>query len=255
MTLPERAGPARTPSDRYGHLLERAAASDNVVGVILTGSRAAGAFVTEGSDFDAYVILRGSEPGWHTPRGAPVEIWPITIAAFRRHALPGSGTEWDRPSFLDARVDLDKLAGELGRIVDQKRRLTPREARRTASAALDTYIYALVRSLRNLEAGRRLEGRLEAIESLPPLLTAAFALEGRVRPFNKWLRHELARGPLPIGDMADQVERIAVHAAPSDQRQLFRALEKLARGAGHADVIDAWQPDLAWLRGSSAPSL
>lgn len=255
MTPPARGRQPEAAEDRYGYLLERAAASDNVVGVLLTGSRAAGAFVTEGSDFDAYVILRESEPGWHTPRGASVEIWPITIEAFRLHALPGSGTEWDRPSFLDARVDLDKLGGEVRRIVDEKRRLRPREARRTASAALDTYIYALIRSLRNQEAGRRLEGRLEAMEALPPLLTAAFALEGRVRPFNKWLRHELVRRPLPIGDLAYQVERIAVHAAPSDQRRLFRSLEELARGAGHADVVDAWQPDLAWLRGSSAPSL
>lgn len=252
--LSERARPVQTPAECYDRFLERATASDNVVGVVLTGSRAAGAFVTAGSDYDAYVVLQESEPGWETPRGAMVEIWPMVIRDFRRHALAGSGTEWDRASLLYARVDLDKLHGEVGRIVDRKRRLTPREARRVARGALDTYIYALARSLRNQEAGRHLEGRLEAMETLPPLLTAAFALEGRVRPFHKWLRHELARRPLLIGDLADRVERIAVHAAPSDQRQLFRAVEELARAAGHAAVVDAWQPDLAWLRGSSAPT-
>lgn len=140
------------------------------------------------------------------------------------------------------------------RIVDRKRRLTPREARQTASAALKTYIYALARSLRNHEAGRSLEGRLESMESLSALLTAAFAIEGRVRPFNKWLRHELVNRPLAIRHLPDLVERIALHATPSDQRQLFRAMEGLARDAGYGDDFDEWQPDLRWLRGSSLPA-
>jgi hypothetical protein len=32
---------------------------------------------------------------------------------------------------------------------------------------------------------------------------------------------------------------------------LFADVEQLARAHGHGDVIDGWEPDVAWLRGES----
>lgn len=36
-----------------------------------------------------------------------------------------------------------------------------------------------------------------------------------------------------------------------DQQALFRDVERVARSAGLSDVIDAWEPDVAWLRGEA----
>jgi predicted nucleotidyltransferase len=243
------------PEARYRELLDRATVDPDVVGVVVFGSRGAGGFVIADSDVDAFVLVAGPEADakrWSTAHGSEIEVWAMTLDEFRDHAMPGTTTSCNRPTFLRVRIDLDKLDGEIGRIVERKRRLTDDEARALADVALDDYINSLYRSLRNLEGGRSLEGRLDAIESIGPLLTSAFALEGRVRPFNKWLPFELAAEPLVKPDLVDLlelVERIVVDPSEGPLRRAFRAIERTARASGHGAVVDSWEPDVEWLRG------
>ena len=98
---------------------------------------------------------------------------------------------------------------------------------------------------------RRNEGRLDASETIPPLLTTAFALEGRVRPFNKWLRYDLEREPLAIEGLVERIDRIRRDADLAEQRAMFRDVERLAREAGHGAAVDSWEPNVAWLRGEN----
>ncbi len=246
------------PEGAYRAVLDRAAADPTVVGVVAFGSRAASAFVTSESDVDAFVIVDGPDADWarwQTSHGSPVEIWAVTLDGFRSHGLPGSATSWNRPAFLRARVDVDRLDGEIGRLVDRKRRLDAGEAFALADDSLDGAINALYRALRNLEGGRDLEGRLDAVESIGPILTTAFALEGRVRPFNKWLRFELEAEPLgrpELRALLGDVEWILTGPAPVNLRSAFRRLEAAARATGHDAILDGWEPDLAWLRGDAS---
>jgi hypothetical protein len=243
------------PLAEYRGVLERAQADPEVAGIVVFGSRAAGSFATATSDVDCFVVLADDaiDPDrWQTNHGEPVETWAIQLAAFRDHALPGSTTEWNRPAFLRARVDLDRLDGEIGRIVERKRRLTAEEAATVAGTALDDYLNSLYRALRNLDGGRSLEGRLDAFESVGPMLTTAFAFEGRVRPFNKWLRFELAAEPLvepELADLAAIADAIVSSPTPDRLRDGFRRMEAVARRRGLGDVVDGWEPDVAWLRG------
>jgi hypothetical protein len=239
--------------EAYGDLLERARADPNVVGVLVLGPAASEKFVTDRSDIDCYMITRTADGSWSTPHGSSVEVWSMTLEAFRRHALEGEPDAWNRPTFLRTRIDLDRLDGEIDRIVERKRSLADDEAQRLATAALDDYTNSLYRSLRNLEAGRSLEGRLDAIESIGPLLTTVFALEGRVRPFNKWLIAELEDRPVSMAELLEFVEGIARDADPSVQRRAFRAVEAAARAAGLGAVVDGWEPDVLWLRGGDPP--
>jgi hypothetical protein len=216
------------------------------------GSRGFGAHVDAGSDYDVLVIVDGDPERWRTAHGSSVETWPMSLEQFRGHGLPGDAHAWNRPAFLGTEVLLDCLDGEILRLVERKRLLEPEEAGSLAADSLDGYMNSMYRSLRNLEAGRNLEGRLDALESLGPLLTAVFAFEGRVRPFNKWLRHDLRVQPLAFGDLADLVEGIAADPTLNIQRAAFRRVEPAARVAGHGDVVDSWEPDLAWLRGARA---
>ena len=235
-------------------LHRRAASDENVVGLVTIGSRAAGAYVEARSDFDVYVVLASEADGWRTPHGSPVEVWPMTLAEYRGHALPGSPDAWNRPSFINARVELDRLDGEIGELTRRKARLEPEEATEIGSSALDDYINSMYRSLRNLEAGRVLEGRLDGLESISPLLTTVFALDGRVRPFNKWLVHELDRRPVSWADLVTTVDVLARDPSAATQRSVFNELEPRARAAGLGRVIDEWEPDVAWLRGGPSAS-
>ena len=217
--------------------------------MVLSGSRGAGAFVTDRSDFDVFLVTRKPDDRWSFVYGSAVEIVAMTLDWFETYALPGSRAAWNRPAFLFAKVEIDRLDGQIARLVEAKRRLAPDEAKTLAAESLDGYINALFRSLANLEAGRDLEGRLDAAETIPPLLTTAFALESRVRPFNKWLRHDLDREPLAIEGLVDRVDRIRGDADPDDQRAMFRDMERRARAAGHGAVVDGWEPNVGWLRG------
>ena len=241
----------------YERLLGRARADPAVVGVVVFGSRAAGPYAREDSDVDAFVVVEGEPDAprrWSTPHGSPVEVWAMTLEAFRAHALPGDEAAWNRPALIRARVDLDKLDGEIGRIVDRKRRLEPDEARAVADAALDDAINSMYRALRNLEGGRELGGRLDALESIEPLLTTVFALEDRVKPFNKWLVFELEQEPLRTAAFAGLLELVDVLSrkpTAANVRAAFTMIEGAARAAGHGAIVDGWEPDVPWLRGEA----
>jgi len=112
--------------------------------------------------------------------------------------------------------------------------------------ALDAYVNSTYRSL-------RYGTRLDAVESLAPALRAIFGLAGRIRPFNKYLEWELRHHPLEGWD-ADALLRLVDGVADADRsagHELFQQVEAAARASGFGAVLDAWEPDLAWLRGDS----
>jgi hypothetical protein len=79
----------------------------------------------------------------------------------------------------------------------------------------------------------------------------AFALEGRVRPFNKWLLKELERRLLGWPNLAALVETVVSDPSPSTQRMVFNESEPRVRAAGLSEVVDSWEPDVSWLRGTA----
>jgi hypothetical protein len=149
---------AHDSQSAYEAFIRRAESDPNVLGVLLHGSRGFDAYVTAESDVDVIVVVDHEPDAWQTPHGGPLEAWPMTLGEFREHAMPGNRDAWNRSAFLGVQVVLDKLDGEIGRIVQRKRELTDDEARAIVTTSIDDYINALFRSLHNLEAGRELEG-------------------------------------------------------------------------------------------------
>ena len=256
MTGSSRAADAWDPLAAYASLLQRAQADDQVVGVVVFGSRAIGADLTPGSDVDCFVIVDATADEaerWRT-HGSEVEAWPMTLEAFRTHALHGDDGAWNRPTFIRARVDLDKLDGGIGAIVERKRRLSPDEAAAIVRDSLDDAINMLYRALKSAEAGRREPARFDAAQAIGPLLTTAFAFESRVRPWNRWLERELAIEPLEAPAFVDLIARassLAADPTPGSIHAAFRMLDEAARGAGYGGMVDDWEPYVGWLRGEA----
>ena len=244
--------------DELAALLELARRDERVVGFFLSGSRGkADALAGPGSDYDVRVILEDEDhelrAGLSTERGGRIEAWVATLPELEAYAEAGSDSAWDRYSFTHVRVLVDKCDGLVQRLVDRKGRLGKEEAMPVARKALDAYVNFLYRSLKDDRAGRRQAARLDSAESVPYLLTFLFALEGRVRPFNAYLEWELAAHPLTPelaapDRLLHRLERV-LGGERAGQQDLFREVEKLARKHGHGDVVDAWQPDVALLRG------
>src|SRR4051812_17100871 len=93
-------------------LLADARADDNVVGLLLHGSRARGVYVTEASDLDAIVVVRELQGRYPSGHGRPVEV--VEVTSLER--LP----EWFRPAVPWSEPLLDKT----GEVAEQLRGVT-----------------------------------------------------------------------------------------------------------------------------------
>jgi len=238
--------------ERFLELLAFAEASDDVLGVFVFGSRERGVGLDERSDYDVAVVLRDDDAAarfdeqWPYQRGAPVEVASTTLDALREHGAFGSPSEWARYMYAHVEARVDKTGGVLQRILDAKETVPAELRDEVVRRSLGAYVNSTYRAL-------RYGTRLDAVEAAPALLTAIFALEGRVRPFNQYLEWELRHHPLPAwhpDTLLALLERV-LDGDTAAQHELFRAVEQQARANGFDDAIDEWEPDVAWLRGAA----
>jgi hypothetical protein len=244
---------------RYDDLVETARRDENVLGLVLTGSRGAAFGVTDTSDWDVRLVVRDDVRDEYrarlgTPHGSAVEVVVLTLDELAAVGDLGLPTAWDRPSYVHAQVVVDSPDGDVSALVDSLRSLSPEVAHAHAAERLDDYVNSYHRSAKSHRLGQELEAHLDAVESIPRLLDTLFALNRRVRPFNKLLRHELERRPLDGDEWAadallPRLRKILATGDLVEQQSLFRDVEKLARAHGLGDVIDGWEPDVARLRG------
>lgn len=244
----------------YETMVDAARGDDRVVGLVLTGSRGRGPFARPDSDWDVRLVVRDDAlveagPHYATGHGAVVEAAVYSLAGFERAGEIGTESEWDRYSYAHAEVVIDKLDGEIRRLVEAKGVLRADVARDVAAQALGVYLNSYYRSARNLGNGLTIEGQLDAVESVSPFLTALFALHERVRPFNKFLRWELEEfplgGPCWAAEMLLPRLQAVTGCDQAEQRALFRDTEQLARARGHGEIVDGWEPHVPWLRGEA----
>src|SRR5262245_44445310 len=117
----------------YAALLDRAHADPSVAGLILTGSRARG-LATEHYDPDVFLVLREVDPAWQTRRTPELDTIVMTVAD-----LADVSDRWQRYAYRGAVVLLDRLDGEIARLVAAQATLCPDEADAWAREYLDGY--------------------------------------------------------------------------------------------------------------------
>jgi hypothetical protein len=236
-------------------LLARAEIDPNIRGLVLSGSGARG-MRTVHSDLDVYLVLEDTV-GQQTTRTREIDTIVVSLAELRQVAPPpdDGGDWWFRYSFADARVLLDRTDGELPTLLRAQATLTDEEVAATLDGYLDGYLNFYLRSLKSDREGRTLERRLDAVESVSWLLWTAFALHGRVRPYNKYLRHELGVRPLPTrwSGLLDDLALLMDDGDVAAQRRLFHLVEADARVRGKGAVVDGWGAELGLMRGKMAP--
>ncbi|GAA1897500.1 hypothetical protein [Asanoa iriomotensis] len=215
-------------------MLDDLLASPDVVGLILSGSQArgtAGAF----SDHDVIAVVRAG--GGHPASGS------LDLAVLTVDELADVSDRWQRYAYRGAVVLLDRLDGRIAALVAAQASLSPSEVDAFVREYLDGYVNFVYRAAKSRRDGHDDLARLEEIEAASWFLWTLFALYGRVRPYNKYLRWELSRYPLPSPWTADRLV-VAMADRPSS---LFPDLEVVARAGGFGDVLDAW-PNLDLIR-------
>jgi len=243
--------------EQFRELQELAGDNPRILGLYLGGSHAKG-FETPESDYDCYVVVTDearSEMAYLERRSAQMDVRVFSMSEFEAHATIGSPNRWDRYNFAHGKVLIDKTGGDSQTLVDEKGTLPSEAAEVHARWALDAYVNATYRSTKNRRNSHVLASRLDAAESLYYLLEALFAMNGRLRPYNKYLLWELEQYPierLPGAEdpasFADAIEAVLTRADAETQRRLFAGMEVVARERGLGDVLDAWGSALDSLR-------
>jgi hypothetical protein len=231
----------------YDELLEVARSREEILGLYVFGSRGRNFMVDELSDWDVCIVLAGRgqrdefERELPFTHGARVEITSATLDELRN-----SSSEHSRYAAAHVEVALDKTDGDLTRVLTELESLPPGSRDSIVREALDAYVNQTYRSL-------RYGTRLDAAEAIPHALRTIFALANRVRPYNKYLGWELCHHPLDDWTADELLPLLdgVLAGEPGAQRELFNRIEALARRESYGDVIDGWEPDVDWLRGTA----
>ena len=236
-------------------LFDQLRTDQNVLGVFLSGSRGKG-FHTAASDYDIYIVVQdeGLEPARqrYPFRYSPIIDCIVTsLNEFRTYAEPGSSSAWDRYAFAHVEVLFGSAKAEIQKLVDRKGRLSPELRTPTLRDALDAYLNAVYRSFKRLKQSDGLGAKLEAAQSIPPLLTFLFGLEGRHAPFAGYLGRELNSYPLEALP-ASAAELLAglektLQADARAMQALLRQVDALGHAEGLGDVFAAWGEAYPWL--------
>ncbi|MDG4826107.1 nucleotidyltransferase domain-containing protein [Asanoa sp. WMMD1127] len=218
-------------------LRARAEADPDVLGLVLSGSQARGMGGPH-SDHDVFVVVREHGGQWVRVRAG------LDLAVLTVEELADTSDRWQRYAYRGAVVLLDRLDGRIAALVRAQGELAPSEVDGFVRENLDGYVNFVYRAAKSRRDGHDDLARLDEIEAAPWFMWTLFALYGRVRPYNKYLRWELDNHPLPA---PWTVERL-VPALTGRPSALFAPLERLARERGFGDVVDAWGDDLDLLR-------
>lgn len=241
----------------YDQLLMNAETDDRILGLVLGGSRGKG-MVSEHSDWDVNLLVRAEDKDALESELQPTERTDLVLYAlpeFDAYAAWGSAEAWDRYDFEHAKVLVDKTGGEIERIVREKSVLPESAKEEVVTVAMNAFLNGVFRSLKDIRDGRMFTARLGALEIVPwYFITAIFGLEGRLKPYDKYLLWEVEHHPLKAlswtaGELQDKLEKLMRFDDP--KRTLLEfvdALEQAVRGTSFGNIFDEWEKELKWMR-------
>lgn len=183
----------------WGRLVGRARGDPAVRGLVLTGGRGKGVHGPD-SDWDAVLVVdRDAVAAWRqtaVESGPGVDLTVLSPEEFAEHGEPGTATAWRGYDLAHLVAVVDR--GGVQDALNRKGRLSSEAARRLADDSVDSALNQLYRAAKGSAAGEVRASGLDLAEMVPPWLTAVFALEGRHRPYNKFLAWELTAHPLAL---------------------------------------------------------
>ena len=219
---------------------------------------------TEHSDVDVFVVLTDeAAEGRTTSRSRYIDEIPQTLADLEDVPLWGGDEYGYRWGYATRRCSATTpVAGSPRPCAGMETHTVgggPADAAATATSSTATSTWPTARSSPTATAAR-LERRLDAAESVHWWLDVVFTLEGRVRPYNKYLAWELREHPLSVPEwsaerLLPQVEAVldgdadAVRAAYAVVERECLAWDERHGGHDLHELIEGWGDELALLRG------
>ncbi len=232
------------------------AADPDVIGILVTGSRAVGA-VTSESDYDVIFIVsdetmeRYERENREPPRGTTIDP-AVDRSDIQWHECPRTLREYNTFGVDRCRVIYDRT-GELTALAEELGRMPEEQAREVVAKAYDDYFDGIWRSTKCWRRGDELGARLEAAEMVDVLLRMLFALERQWRPFGSRVSLRL---PLlaPQGWQLDELHAslrdLLMTADARRHMPTMRRVVALLAERGHGETYAGWKDQidraLAW---------
>lgn len=241
--------------DLRDNLIEAAKNDSNIIGLFSTGSCGKG-LITDESDFDATMIVKDDVLDDYKERykgfgGILCDLTIKTMAELEAAAIWGGPMSWDRYNYTHLQAEVDKT-GEIQKLIAEKG-LVPEENRKEfVAASLDGFINQVFRSVKCFRDGNKIASQLEAADGLPSLLNAIFGIEGRIKPFYKYLDWELTKFPLqklpwPKDEFIKILLNIVQTGDLRTQQEVLGRIEKVFREEGFNEIFDSWEEMLPWM--------
>ncbi|KAJ4458439.1 hypothetical protein PAPYR_5830 [Paratrimastix pyriformis] len=247
------AGTQSAGEENFQSFLRFCEGNPGILGLILVGSRGKGwdSAVASSSDFDCHVITSDEaveeitqffESRQHSPEMAAIDVSVRSLSQFQEYAVWGSLDSWDRYDFLHCQLLIDKSDGVLRKLIAEKGTLPAHEQHSFICSRLRAYVNAVYHSVKCFMKGNVVGARLEAANSIFPLLDVLFALHSRPVPFLSFLEKELSTYPLEKlpwvpADFLARLLRILSTADLATQQTTLGAVETLFRREGYADLL------------------
>jgi Domain of unknown function (DUF4037) len=232
-------------------LIAAAMADPEIEGLILGGSRGAGAHDAE-SDYDLVWVLadqafdRRAERGEslhirHDPGQPPLDV---SYTCLRELARIAARASWELPGYATAHVLYDRT-GQVAQAIQAMVTMPEERARADVLGWFDAYLNAFYRSLKAWRRGNQLGGQLQAAESALHLVRVLFALERRWAPYHDRLVGQLgtlAGQGWPPGYLHDALIKLVQTGDPKLQQELEARVEALVRSRGFDP--DMWDGEI-----------
>lgn len=233
----------------FNILLEEAKTDKNILGFILGGSRGKG-FETESSDYDVRIIVKDEvaeeyEKKYQAKAFDRVDLCVDSYGYFKTYAAWEGADAWDRYDFTHNKVLVDKT-GDINSIAVEKGQVPEAFKKAFIERSLDGYINGVYRSAKCIKNNNQTGAILEGANSLPYLLDALFALNGRMKPFLGYLEKELNTYPLVNTPLESQefimvILKISQTGEVVSQQKLFKSISDFFKREGFAHVFEGWE--------------
>lgn len=240
----------------YEQLIKEAEENDNIVSMILVGSRGKG-FENENSDYDVIMIVSDGvvdifKNKYTKHSFENVDLMIHSLSEFKAYANWGGSSEeiWNRYDYAHCKILFDKT-NSLSAVIQEKGYIPEEKLNEFIDYWIDGYVNGVYRSVKCISNNNMLGAHLEAANSIFDLLTLVFAFNGRHRPFLGYVKKELEKYPLqklPWSsiEFVDKIKRVLASADLKTQQELLVGIEKMSRKTGHGHMFDSWEGKDTW---------
>ena len=244
-------------NQQFNRVRKDAETDSNIIAFWLGGSRGKGV-VTEFSDYDCVLIVKDGlldeyKKKYYAQKTDDIEFWVMTLHEFRNHALWESQFAWDRYNYAHIKPIIDKTGGEIEKLFLDKSVIPADKIKEVVSGYLDAYINQIYRSMKCFRDDNQAASQFEAVESINWLFSSLFGLEGRLRPYYKYIQWELKNYPLKYipwrsEELLEKVLNIIKTGNIQTQQELLKSIEPLFREKGYGEVFDGWEKKIDWMK-------